>query len=136
MASFRSNLIHNQNQGKINTIPAVQDTFKFDLQSLLERETLNETWNKLMRNGLLVDLISHSTVSNKSYGSPIGMFPCACCEGECDTKCPTLIPNSTDPVHSEAVAKVIHSWAWNKDPSEFAFLSFASVSFLTVKNYL
>lgn len=100
---------------------AGQDVFKFDLQLLLERGTLNKTWNKLMRSGVLGDLISSPTVSNINLGSPLGAFPCACCEGDCDTKCLTIPQSPTDTPTPEIVAKVVHSWTWSKDSSEPPF---------------
>ena len=97
-----------------------QDTFKFDLQLLLERGTLSETWNKLMRSGVLVDVTSSPSVSNINLGSPLGTFPCACCEGDCDTKCMTAPQSPSDALNPETVAKVVHSWTWSKDSSKLS----------------
>lgn len=97
---------------------AGQDTFRFDLQLLLERGTLNETWNKLMRSGVLGDMMNSPTISNINLISPSGTFPCACCEGECDTKCPTVPQSPSDPLHPNTVARLIHSWTWSKDLGE------------------
>lgn len=93
---------------------------KFDLQLLLERQSLNETWNKLVKNGFLtLDQISISVegINNKTIGSPSGNFPCACCEGECDLKCQTLSQNSAS--LERPVVKFLNSWAWNKDVGKF-----------------
>ena len=88
---------------------------KFDLRLLLERQSLNETWNKLVKNGLLTfDQISISVegINNKT-SSPSGNIPCACCEGECDLKCQTLSQKSAS--LERPVVKFLNSWAWNKD---------------------
>jgi hypothetical protein len=96
---------------------------KFDLQLLLERQSLNETWNKLVKNGLLTsDQINLNVdgINNKTIGSPSGNFPCACCDGECDLKCQTLSQNSTS--SERPVVKFLNSWAWNKDVGKFHFI--------------
>jgi hypothetical protein len=93
---------------------------KFDLQLLLERQTLNETWNKLVKNGLLTSdqiKLSVEGINNKTIGSPSGNFPCACCDGECDLKCQALSQNSSS--SERPVVKFLNSWTWNKDVGKF-----------------
>ena len=92
---------------------------KFDLQLLLERQSLNETWNKLVKNGMLtVEQMNLCLdgLNNKTIGSPSGNFPCACCDGECDLKCQIASQSPTGSTHLESpVVKFLNSWKWNKD---------------------
>lgn len=116
-----------QKQFRINNaLKSSQDSrVKFDLQLLLERQSLNETWNKLVKNGMLTsDQISQhaDSLNNRSVGSPTGNFPCACCERECDLKCQTVSQTSPNILTQQErpTAKFLNSWMWNKDASKFS----------------
>lgn len=92
---------------------------KFDLQLLLERQSLNETWNKLVKNGILtsdqINLLVEAT-NNKTIRSPSGNFPCACCDGECELKCQSVSQSSIGSSYIEKpVIKFLNAWTWNKD---------------------
>lgn len=114
-----------QKQLKLNSgLQGCQDPrVVFDLQLLLERQSLNETWNKLMKNGMLssdqLNLQSDS-LNNRAIGSPIGNFPCACCDRECDLKCLTTCqsPTSSSTHQERPVAKLLNSWMWSKEAGE------------------
>lgn len=97
---------------------------KFDLQLLLERQSLNETWNKLVKNGILtsdqINLLVEAT-NNKTIRSPSGNFPCACCDGECELKCQSVSQSSIGSSYIEKpVIKFLNAWTWNKDVGRFA----------------
>lgn len=99
-------------------------SIKFDPQLLLERQSLNETWNKLMKSGVLSSdqaCTFFDSVNNRTIGSPSGNFPCACCDGECDLKCQTLSqsPNSFPPYLERSLNKLLTSFTWNKDAGKW-----------------
>lgn len=96
---------------------------KLDLQLLLERQSLNETWNKLVKNGLLTSdqiNLSVEATNNKTIRSPSGNFPCACCDGECDLKCQNMSQSSIGSSGVEKpVLKFLNAWVWNNDVGRF-----------------
>ena len=115
---------HMSTKKQLNNTPQNSHDFgiKFDLQLLLERQSLNETWNKLVKNGLLTSdqiNLDDECINNKTIGSTSGNFPCACCDGECDLKCQILSQNSTS--SERPVVKFLNSWAWNKDVGKFHY---------------
>lgn len=92
---------------------------KFDLQNLLERRSMGEIWNKLLKTGVLKDHQSTLEGIDSIKLSP-GTFPCACCnplnshsgDADCGAKCQIAIsPNE----QMEKVSKIINSWTWEKD---------------------
>jgi hypothetical protein len=100
------------------------DQFKFDLQLLLQRDSLSETWNQLMRNGALMDLMSNSITSNKGAGCLNTAFPCACCDGDCDVKCKGLPKTTTSIVQVDNLTKILNSWTWGQDQCKSMIYSY------------
>jgi hypothetical protein len=96
---------------------------KFDLQLLLERQSLNETWNKLVKNGLLTSdqiNLSVEATNNKTIRSPSVNFPCVCCDGECNLKCQNVSQSSIGSSGVEKpVLKFLNAWVWNNDVGRF-----------------
>ncbi len=131
---FFGNHLSGQKQLRLNsTLQNDQDIgVKFDLQLLLERQSLNETWNKLVKNGLLtLDQMNLCLdgINNKTIGSPSGNFPCACCDGECDLKCQIASQSPTSSTHLERpLARFLNSWTWNKDAGGLHYKKFIRTS--------
>lgn len=108
-----------------------QECLKFDPQHILERRSLSETWNYLMRNGSITDVMVSSCggISNNNLSSPIGTFPCACCEGlESESKCQFLSSpsQSSDVIHLESINKALSSWTWDSQDMSRSMNSFIS----------
>ena len=97
------------------------EAIKFDVQLLLERESLSETWNRLMKKGVLLDHANLAAFSNKiSIGSSGSAgLQCVCCEVDCDTKCKATGPGASTIMHLETVAKKLNCWTWQRNPCKY-----------------
>lgn len=97
--------------------------FEIDLQQLLERQSLNETWNKLLKHSLLSS--DHpdnypDSFNNRIVGNLAVNFPCACCDRDCDLKCQISGLQSPDSIQQATLlTKYLKTWLWNKEIGMF-----------------